>query len=106
MVLPVYLFLKQELLIILKSQKSMLNFFQTTVVALKQIVSSYQINHSNDELVVITTKGEFKTKLLVNCGGLYCDRIAKLCGVNPGLQIVPFRGEYYKLKKEKEYLVK
>ncbi len=36
---------------------------------------------------------------------MYCDRIAKLCGVNPGLQIVPFRGEYYKLKKEKEYLV-
>ncbi|MCW8817763.1 MAG: L-2-hydroxyglutarate oxidase, partial [Ignavibacteriaceae bacterium] len=48
----------------------------------------------------------FKTKVLVNCGGLYSDKIAKLCGVNPGLQIVPFRGEYYKLKKEKEYLVK
>jgi len=64
------------------------------------------LKNSNGELVAITTKGEFKTKFLVNCGGLYCDRIAKLCGVNPGLQIVPFRGEYYKLKKEKEYLVK
>ncbi|MCW8804337.1 MAG: L-2-hydroxyglutarate oxidase, partial [Ignavibacteriaceae bacterium] len=63
------------------------------------------LKKSNGELVVITTKGEVKTKFLVNCGGLYCDRIAKLCGVNPGLQIVPFRGEYYKLKKEKEYLV-
>ena len=62
--------------------------------------------NSAGELVATTTKGEFKTKFLVNCGGLYCDRIAKLCGVNPGLQIVPFRGEYYKLKKEKEYLVK
>ncbi len=62
--------------------------------------------NSSGELIVLTTKGEFKTKLLVNCGGLYCDRIAKLCGVNPGLQIVPFRGEYYKLKKEKESLVK
>jgi L-2-hydroxyglutarate oxidase len=62
--------------------------------------------NSDGELVAITTKGEFKTKFLVNCGGLYCDRIAKLCSVNPGLQIVPFRGEYYKLKKEKEYLVK
>jgi L-2-hydroxyglutarate oxidase len=60
----------------------------------------------NNELVLVTTKGEFKTKVLVNCGGLYSDKIAKLCGVNPGLQIVPFRGEYYKLKKEKEYLVK
>jgi L-2-hydroxyglutarate oxidase len=64
------------------------------------------LKNSGSELVAITTKGEFKTKLLVNCGGLYCDRIAKLCGVNPGLQIIPFRGEYYKLKKEKEYLVK
>jgi len=64
------------------------------------------LKNSNGELVAITTKGEFKTKFLVNCGGLYCDRIAKLCGVNPGLQIVPFRGEYYKLKKEKEHLVK
>jgi len=64
------------------------------------------LKNSNGELIVSTTKGEFKTKVLVNCGGLYCDRIAKLCGVNPGLQIVPFRGEYYKLKNEKEYLVK
>lgn len=64
------------------------------------------LKNSNNELNVITSKEEYKTKFLVNCGGLYCDRIAKLCGVNPGLQIVPFRGEYYKLKKEKEYLVK
>jgi L-2-hydroxyglutarate oxidase len=63
------------------------------------------LKNSSGELVVLTTKGEFKTKVLVNCGGLYCDRIANLCGVNPGLQIVPFRGEYFKLKKEKEYLV-
>jgi len=64
------------------------------------------LKSSNSEFVIITTKGEFKTKFLVNCGGLYCDRIAKLCGVDPGLQIIPFRGEYFKLKKEKEYLVK
>ena len=64
------------------------------------------LKFSNNEFVIITTKGEFKTKFLVNCGGLYCDRIAKLCGVNPGLQIVPFRGEYFKIKKGKEYLVK
>jgi (S)-2-hydroxyglutarate dehydrogenase len=64
------------------------------------------LKNSEGELIAVTTKGEFKTKFLVNCGGLYCDRIAQLCGVNPGLQIIPFRGEYYKLKKEKEHLVK
>ena len=63
------------------------------------------LKKSNGKLFVITSKKEFETKIFVNCGGLHCDRIAKLCGVNPGLQIIPFRGEYYKLKKEKEYLV-
>ena len=59
-----------------------------------------------NEIILNTTAGDFKTKFLVNCGGLQSDRIARLCGVDPGLQIIPFRGEYYKIKKEKEYLVK
>lgn len=60
----------------------------------------------NDILIIATIAGEFRTKFLVNCAGLYSDKVAKICGVNPGLQIIPFRGEYYKLKKEKEHLVK
>lgn len=64
------------------------------------------LKNLNDGFLLITSKGEFRTKFIINCGGLYSDLIAKKCGVNPGLQIVPFRGEYYKLKKEKEYLVK
>lgn len=57
-------------------------------------------------LVVETTKGEFNCRLLINCSGLQSDRIARKCSVHPDVQIVPFRGEYYKIKKEKEYLVK
>lgn len=49
-------------------------------------------------LIVETTGGPIRAKLLVNCGGLYSDRVARLCGVEPGVQIVPFRGEYYELK--------
>ena len=60
----------------------------------------------NGTLVISTPAGEHRAKFLVNCAGLYSDRVAKICGVNPGLQIIPFRGEYYKLKKEKEHLVK
>ncbi len=60
----------------------------------------------DSEFVLQTTEGEVRTKFLVNCGGLQSDRIARLCGVEPGLQIVPFRGEYYMIKKEKQYLVK
>jgi len=53
-----------------------------------------------------TTSGEVETKNIINCAGLRSDKIAKLCGVNPGLQIIPFRGEYYEVVPEKEYLVK
>ncbi len=59
----------------------------------------------SDRLILQTNKGEILTKFLVNCGGLQSDRIARICGVDPKLQIVPFRGEYYKIKKEKEHLV-
>ena len=64
------------------------------------------LQKENNSLIIETTQGELHCKLLVNCGGLYSDRIAKICGVDPGLQIVPFRGEYYKIKNEKEFLVK
>ena len=64
------------------------------------------LNNDETDLILETANGEVRTKFLVNCGGLQSDRIAKICGVDPKLQIVPFRGEYYKLKKEKEYLVK
>ena len=53
-----------------------------------------------------TEAGEITCRYLVNCGGLYCDRIARLCGVEPGLKIVPFRGEYYELVPERHGLVK
>ncbi len=57
-------------------------------------------------LVIETTKGAYECRNLINCGGLQCDRIARMCGVDPGLKIVPFRGEYYELKQQKEYLVR
>ena len=53
-----------------------------------------------------TTQGEIRCRHLVNCGGLKSDRIAKMCGLDPGLKIVPFRGEYYELIPEKHHLVK
>ncbi|HEY6907018.1 MAG TPA: L-2-hydroxyglutarate oxidase [Ignavibacteriaceae bacterium] len=64
------------------------------------------LKQSNAQLEVVTSRDVYGCSLLVNCGGLYSDRIAKQCEVNPSLQIIPFRGEYYKLKKEKEYLVR
>jgi L-2-hydroxyglutarate oxidase len=58
------------------------------------------------EIVLETAQGEIHCRHLVNCGGLQSDRIARLCGLNPGLKIVPFRGEYYELVPERQFLVK
>jgi (S)-2-hydroxyglutarate dehydrogenase len=55
---------------------------------------------------VVTDKSSYETKQLINCAGLYSDKIAKLTMPEVNVKIIPFRGEYYKLKKEKEYLVK
>lgn len=57
-----------------------------------------------DALTAETTAGPIRAKLLVNCAGLHSDRVARLCGVEPGVRIVPFRGEYYELKPRAEHL--
>jgi L-2-hydroxyglutarate oxidase len=54
--------------------------------------------------IVETNQGEFEADLLINCGGLHCDRLARLDGHRPPSQIVPFRGEYYELKASAEHL--
>ncbi len=56
--------------------------------------------------VVQTSLKAFETRLIVNTAGLHSDRIARMTVKDPGLRIIPFRGEYYKLKPEKESLVK
>ncbi|MDB5313709.1 MAG: L-2-hydroxyglutarate oxidase [Gemmataceae bacterium] len=61
---------------------------------------------AQDGLTVETTAGPLRAKLLVNCAGLYSDRVARLCGVEPGVQIVPFRGEYYELTPAAGHLCK
>ena len=58
------------------------------------------------EQVLLTTAGELRAKLLVNCAGLHSDRIARLGGARPDARIVPFRGEYYKLLPAHRHLVK
>jgi L-2-hydroxyglutarate oxidase len=56
--------------------------------------------------VVETERGEVKARTLVNCAGLQSDRVARLCGVQPGVTIVPFRGEYYELAPSRRSLVR
>lgn len=64
------------------------------------------IQSSEDKSVVITQKASYTTRLVINCAGLYSDKVARMTVPDLNVKIIPFRGEYYKLKKEKEYLVK
>jgi (S)-2-hydroxyglutarate dehydrogenase len=56
---------------------------------------------------VVTQNGSYDTTLVVNCAGLYSDKVAQYTEKEPiDTRIIPFRGEYYELKPEKQYLVK
>jgi L-2-hydroxyglutarate oxidase len=63
-----------------------------------------RVRSGGSRRVVETTAGELDADLVVNCGGLHCDRIARASGVASGPRIVPFRGEYYVLKPEATHL--
>jgi L-2-hydroxyglutarate oxidase len=60
----------------------------------------------NPETTVATTEGTFATRYIINCAGLQSDRISRLAGNTPEVRIVPFRGEYYDLIPERQYLVR
>ena len=57
-------------------------------------------------LILETSQESIHSKFMINCGGLHCDRIARLAGAQPDLQIVPFRGEYYSIAPQRRTLVK
>lgn len=65
-----------------------------------------KLKQLNNKWIVSTTNGEFETDIIVNCAGLYCDRISELAGEKRETRIIPFRGEYYKIKAERQFLVK
>jgi (S)-2-hydroxyglutarate dehydrogenase len=65
------------------------------------------INHKDGINYIETSSKTFESKLVINCAGLYSDKVARMNDSTiDDVKIIPFRGEYYKLKKEKEFLVK
>jgi L-2-hydroxyglutarate oxidase LhgO len=61
---------------------------------------------SGNEVVVQTRAGDFSARYVVNCAGLYSDRVARMAGDDPGMMLVPFRGEYYDLDAARQELVR
>ena len=98
---------------------------QTGIVDYKQVSAKYaekfqamggeirlnerveQVTPGTSLSIVVTNKNRYETKLVVNCAGLYSDKIAQLTQREPvDVRIIPFRGEYFKIRSEKQYLVK
>jgi L-2-hydroxyglutarate oxidase len=59
---------------------------------------------ATDGTVLQTTAGDIAARLVINCAGLQSDRVARLLGAAPKVKIIPFRGEYYKLKGQAKTL--
>lgn len=57
-------------------------------------------------MLLQTNNARIECEKLINCAGLQSDRIARMCGETPELRIIPFRGEYYQLKKEKAAMIR
>ncbi len=65
------------------------------------------IRRQNSVNDIEASQSSFRAKLVINCAGLYSDKVAEMTGRGPDeVKILPFRGEYYKIKKEREYLVR
>lgn len=65
-----------------------------------------RLDRRGAEIIAGTTSGDHAAGYLINCGGLQCDRIARMAGIDPGIRIVPFRGEYYELTESRRNLVR
>jgi len=64
-----------------------------------------KITNMTGSVALETTKGTLQAKHLINCAGLYADKLATMTGEKLGVKIIPFRGEYYTLRPESHHLV-
>jgi L-2-hydroxyglutarate oxidase LhgO len=74
-----------------------------------RVVTGARVNRlrrSGPGWVAETTAGEFPSDYLINCAGLQCDRVSQMAGERRDMRILPFRGEYYKLRAERQSLVR
>ena len=74
-----------------------------------EIITNTKVNKiisDGKNLKVITNNQEYITKSIINCAGLFSDKLFKASGFKRKMRIIPFRGEYYKLKNNSKKLVK
>lgn len=64
------------------------------------------VQRQGGEMILETTGGEYRARGIVNCGGLHSDRICEMAGAQPGLRLIPFRGEYYDINPARASMVR
>jgi len=64
------------------------------------------IRREGNGFAIETASGMVSSRTVITCAGLYADRVARMAGVEPLVRIVPFRGEYYRLRDERAHLVR
>lgn len=86
--------------------QKMAELFQQAGGILKTNSKVIRIVFEHSSWILETTTGESRCDFLINCAGLQSDLVSTLAGEERKVRIVPFRGEYFQLKKESERLVK
>jgi L-2-hydroxyglutarate oxidase len=73
-----------------------------------RVVTRARVNRliARDGWIAETPAGEFRAEFIINCAGLHCDRVSELAGEKRAARIVPFRGEYYRVKPARAHLVR
>jgi len=85
--------------------EELLNFSDNVKIVKQAEVIGF--HHDGSKIVVeLKDQQSFSVDRVVNCAGLHCDRIAHLAGEKLDVRIIPFRGEYYRIKSDKSHLVK
>jgi (S)-2-hydroxyglutarate dehydrogenase len=89
-----------------KTNAGVIGFDRTSVVKSGDGKPGARPDAVGNAVVVRTRAGDFSVRYVVNCAGLYSDRVARMAGDDPGMMLVPFRGEYYDLAASRRELVR
>ena len=96
-------------------QEGIVDFKAATQAMADEVISHGGDVHYSSEVIklrnsgtwhIATTTGDYESDFIINCGGLQCDRLSNMAGNHDATRIVPFRGEYYKLKPQSSHLVR
>ena len=87
-----------------KLAESLLEQIKSLGVEVRFSSEAKNLSHHPEGVEISTKNHKFIAKNLISCAGLYSDALAKMSGLKTEFQIIPFRGEYYKLKPESYHL--